>query len=60
MLCCFFFFFFFIYGIYSITCILRWSVFPETAINIGYSCQLLTDEMVDIFIVDGAEKDEVW
>ncbi|XP_022669061.1 probable phospholipid-transporting ATPase IM [Varroa jacobsoni] len=32
----------------------------ETAINIGYSCQLLTDEMVDIFIVDGTEKDEVW
>ncbi|XP_013788073.1 phospholipid-transporting ATPase ID-like [Limulus polyphemus] len=27
----------------------------ETAINIGYSCQLLTDEMVDIFIVDGNE-----
>ncbi|XP_076059333.1 ATPase phospholipid transporting 8B isoform X2 [Oratosquilla oratoria] len=24
----------------------------ETAINIGYSCQLLTDEMVDVFIVD--------
>lgn len=25
----------------------------ETAINIGYSCQLLTDEMVDIFTVEG-------
>jgi hypothetical protein len=25
----------------------------ETAINIGYSCQLLTNEMADIFIIDG-------
>lgn len=31
----------------------------ETAINIGYSCHLLTDDMVDIFIVDGFERDEV-
>lgn len=31
----------------------------ETAINIGYSCQLLTDDMVDIFIVDGHEYEEV-
>ncbi|KAK4292264.1 hypothetical protein Pmani_034959 [Petrolisthes manimaculis] len=31
----------------------------ETAINIGYSCQLLTDEMVDIFIVDGQSAGEV-
>ncbi|XP_013785389.1 phospholipid-transporting ATPase ID-like [Limulus polyphemus] len=31
----------------------------ETAVNIGYSCQLLTDEMVDIFIVDGIEYHEV-
>lgn len=33
--------------------------FPETAINIGYSCQLLTDEMVDVFIVDASTYDEV-
>lgn len=32
----------------------------ETAINIGYSCQLLTDDMVDIFIVDGMEREEVY
>lgn len=32
---------------------------PETAINIGYSCQLLTDEMVDIFIVDGNSVEDV-
>lgn len=32
----------------------------ETAINIGYSCHLLTDDMVDIFIVDGVERDEVY
>lgn len=31
----------------------------ETAINIGYSCQLLTDDMVDVFIVDGISKAEV-
>lgn len=31
----------------------------ETAINIGYSCQLLTDELVDVFIVDAATYDEV-
>lgn len=31
----------------------------ETAINIGYSCQLLTDDMVDVFVVDGISKSEV-
>ncbi|KAL0270682.1 UNVERIFIED_CONTAM: hypothetical protein PYX00_008008 [Menopon gallinae] len=31
----------------------------ETAINIGYSCQLLTDDMADIFIVDGNTHDDV-
>lgn len=31
----------------------------ETAINIGYSCQLLTDDMIDVFIVDGLTKNEV-
>lgn len=31
----------------------------ETAINVGYSCQLLTDEMVDVFIVDGTTAEEV-
>nr|XP_023017891.1 probable phospholipid-transporting ATPase IM [Leptinotarsa decemlineata] len=31
----------------------------ETAINIGYSCQLLTDDLVDIFIVDASSYDEV-
>lgn len=31
----------------------------ETAINIGYSCQLLTDDMIDVFIVDGSSKNEV-
>lgn len=33
--------------------------FVETAINIGYSCQLLTDELVDVFIVDGNSVEEV-
>lgn len=31
----------------------------ETAINIGYSCQLLTDDMVDIFTIEGWEYEEV-
>ena len=31
----------------------------ETAINIGYSCQLLTDEMEEVYIVDGETYDEV-
>lgn len=31
----------------------------ETAINIGYSCQLLTDDMVDVFTIEGWDYDEV-
>ncbi|XP_069187233.1 phospholipid-transporting ATPase ID isoform X2 [Procambarus clarkii] len=31
----------------------------ETAVNIGYSCQLLTDEMVNIFIIDAQSASEV-
>jgi magnesium-transporting ATPase (P-type) len=31
----------------------------ETAINIGYSCHLLTEEMKDVFIVDGKTDHEV-
>jgi hypothetical protein len=31
----------------------------ETAINIGYSCELLTDEMHDEFIVDAANYKDV-
>lgn len=31
----------------------------ETALNIGYSCQLLTDDLVDVFIVDAYTYDEV-
>lgn len=31
----------------------------ETAINIGYSCQLLTDDMVDIFTVEGWDYEDV-
>jgi hypothetical protein len=32
----------------------------ETAINIGYSCQLLTDEMEEVFIIDGEDEKSVW
>ncbi|KAF3421427.1 hypothetical protein E2986_05257, partial [Frieseomelitta varia] len=31
----------------------------ETAINIGYSCQLLTDDLTDVFIVDSTTYDGV-
>ncbi|XP_005107403.2 phospholipid-transporting ATPase ID [Aplysia californica] len=31
----------------------------ETAINIGYSCRLLTDEMEEPFIIDGESMEEV-
>ncbi|XP_037292420.1 probable phospholipid-transporting ATPase IM isoform X2 [Manduca sexta] len=31
----------------------------ETAINIGYSCQLLTDDMAEVFVIDGASYDDV-
>lgn len=31
----------------------------ETAINIGYSCELLNDEMCEIFIIDGCYPEEV-
>ena len=31
----------------------------ETAINIGYSCNLLTDDMLDVFIVEGSSSSEV-
>ncbi|XP_066274027.1 phospholipid-transporting ATPase ID-like [Branchiostoma lanceolatum] len=31
----------------------------ETAINIGYSCNMLTDEMEDVFIVGAHSKEEV-
>ena len=27
--------------------------FVETAVNIGYSCHLLTDDMVEVFTIDG-------
>lgn len=35
------------------------SIIPETAINIGYSCHLLTDEMEDVFIIDEDDYDKV-
>lgn len=31
----------------------------ETAINIGYSCELLNDDMCEIFVVDGCYPEEV-
>ncbi|XP_013396894.1 phospholipid-transporting ATPase ID isoform X2 [Lingula anatina] len=31
----------------------------ETAINIGYSCKLLTEEMEEVFVVDGESKEQV-
>ena len=43
----------------SVNCKIVYDVFTETAINIGYSCQLLTDEMEEVFVIDAEEKDEV-
>jgi len=34
------------------------SLITETAINIGYSCHLLSDEM-ELWIVDGSTQDQV-
>uniref|UniRef100_A0A183BHR8 P-type phospholipid transporter n=1 Tax=Globodera pallida TaxID=36090 RepID=A0A183BHR8_GLOPA len=31
----------------------------ETAINIGYSCRLLTEAMSEVFVIDGKEEKEV-
>lgn len=31
----------------------------ETAINIGYSCHLLTEDMKEVFVVDGNDENEV-
>lgn len=31
----------------------------ETAINIGYSCKLLTEDMKEVLIIDAEEQQEV-
>ena len=31
----------------------------ETAINIGYSCMLLTENMIDVFIINGKDRETV-
>ena len=36
------------------------SASAETAINIGYSCKLLTEEMEDVFIIDAETYDDVF
>ncbi|NXW11315.1 AT8B2 ATPase, partial [Fregetta grallaria] len=33
--------------------------FPETAMNIGYSCNLLNDDMEDVFVIEGSTSDDV-
>lgn len=33
--------------------------FPETAMNIGYSCNLLNDDMEEVFIIEGSTSDDV-
>lgn len=33
--------------------------FPETAMNIGYSCNLLNDDMADVFLIEGSTSDDV-
>lgn len=34
-------------------------LYTETAINIGYSCKLLTEEMEEVFVIDAEEMSEV-
>lgn len=34
-------------------------LYKETAINIGYSCKLLTEDMKEVLIIDAEEQDEV-
>ena len=34
-------------------------LFTETAINIGYSCHLLTDDMKEVFTIDGETLEAV-
>ena len=31
----------------------------ETAINIGYSCMLLTENMIDVFVLTGDDKNTI-
>lgn len=33
--------------------------FPETAMNIGYSCNLLYDDMADVFVIEGSSSEDV-
>lgn len=40
----------------AINCLL---ITTETAVNIGYSCQLLSDDLIDVFVVDGNTQEEV-
>ena len=35
------------------------SLFTETAINIGYSCHLLTDDMTEVFKIEGESLESV-
>ena len=41
------------------TTVTQKNFFQETAINIGYSCRLLTEEMREVFIIDGKDEKEV-
>lgn len=33
--------------------------FPETAVNIGYSCRLLTDSMKEVFLINAEDMSTV-
>jgi len=41
------------------SCIRRTVAISETAINIGYSCRLLREEMEEVYIVDGDTASDV-
>ena len=38
---------------------MSFSFIQETAINIGYSCKLLTEEMEEVFVIDAEEMEDV-
>ena len=45
--------------VHSICSEKRFVYSTETAINIGYSCMLLTENMIDVFIINGKDRETV-
>lgn len=43
----------------KIVSVLFFFCFPETAVNIGYSCRLLTDSMKEVFLINAEDMSTV-